>query len=54
MPSLYERDLISIGRTIREEPKKEKVYPAIQTTAFTYAKSYPERFNSIGRQLYKN
>jgi hypothetical protein len=32
MPSLYERVLISIGQTFREEPKKEKVYPVIQTT----------------------
>jgi hypothetical protein len=53
MPSLYERVPISIGQTFREEPRKENVYPAIQTTAFTYAKSYPERFNSIGRQLDK-
>ena len=53
MPSLYERVLISIGQTFLEEPKKNKLYPAIQTTAFTCAKSYPERFNSIGRQLDK-
>jgi hypothetical protein len=52
MPSLYERVLISIGQTFLEEPKK-KNYPAIQTTAFTCAKSHPERFNSIGRQLDK-
>jgi hypothetical protein len=51
MPSLYERVLISIGQTFLEEHKK--LYPAIQTTALTYAKSYPERFNSIGRQLDK-
>jgi hypothetical protein len=53
MPSLFERILISIGQTFLEEPKTDKLYPAIQTTAFTYAKSYPERFNSIGRQLDK-